>query len=57
MLAVISTLIICVDSHITRDAWMISRHIDPEFMHTKAMHARAKAIRVKARLDAGIVSA
>ena len=38
--------IICVDGHITRDSWMISRHIDPDFMHTKAMHSRAKAVRV-----------
>lgn len=36
---------------------MVSRHIDPEFMHTKAMHARSKAVRVKARLVVSIVSA
>ena len=36
---------------------MISRHIDPDFMHTKGMHARSKGIRIKARLNAGIVSA
>jgi hypothetical protein len=36
---------------------MVSRHIDPEFMHTRAMHARSKAARVRARVEVSILSA
>ena len=51
--AVIQIVMLCysVECHITRDKWMMSKHIDPEFMHQRAMMARTKGARVRARLD------
>ena len=57
-LLTVATIATAVDAHILRDSWMMSKNIDPDFMHLQALKASSNAARVEARLAmSGRVSA
>ena len=50
LLLTIGTITLSVEAHMYRDAWMINKNIDPDYMHLQALKASARAARVEAKL-------
>ena len=56
LLLILGTLAIS-QAHIYRDSWMNDNHIDPDFMHYKAMAVRSKAHIIREQRKMGHISA